>query len=239
MNSHMLLASVGLLQTKYTRQSQSIEVDLKRAHILVEVRIDFDQVGGPFFFLYIFFFLFCTKAVQKMSLKISKAWQSYDAQNYWSVLCYSNSSRDQFSNNSEVLVHQLKLSIGVQFQLIFTQCSYSSVLQLNRECCLLSHVVLLLVYPQVLFPGKSFPAVLAGEWPLSGVDALMRLQVAWLREPFPALGTAVRPLARVNADVCLQASGGSKAFSAVVADEAPIPAVPVEVERVESRTAEG
>lgn len=59
--------------------------------------------------------------------------------------------------------------------------------------------------PQVLLAGKSFPTVLAGERPLSGVNTLVRLQVSRLRETLPALSTAVWPLARVNTHVRLQA----------------------------------
>lgn len=92
--------------------------------------------------------------------------------------------------------------------------------------------------PQVLLPGESFPTVLAGEGPLSGVDALMRLQVSRLREALPTLRAAVRPLARVNAHVGLQAPGRGEALPAVAADEAPVPAVPVQVQRVQSGSTE-
>ena len=102
---------------------------------------------------------------------------------------------------------------------------------------LLGRVVFLLMDPEVLLPGESFPTVLAGERPLSGVDALVRLQVTRLREALPALSTAERPLARVDANVRLQAPGRREAFPAVAADEASVPAVPVQVQRVQSGAA--
>lgn len=102
---------------------------------------------------------------------------------------------------------------------------------LNRGHALLTGVVFLLMYPQVLLPGESFAAVLAGKWPLAGVDALVRLQVTRLREAFPTLSAAVRPLAGVHAYVRLQAPRGREAFAAVGADEASLPAVSVQVQR--------
>lgn len=95
-------------------------------------------------------------------------------------------------------------------------------------------MVFVLMDPQVLLPGEPLPAVLAGERPLSGVDALVRLQVSRLREALPALSAAVRPLARVDAHVRLQAPRRREAFAAVAADEAPVPAVPVQVQGVQS-----
>lgn len=88
--------------------------------------------------------------------------------------------------------------------------------------------------PQVLLPGEPLPAVLAGEGPLPGVHALVRLQVPRLREALAALAAAVRALARVHAHVCLQAAGRGEALPAVAADEAPaVPAEPAQLQRVQ------
>lgn len=92
--------------------------------------------------------------------------------------------------------------------------------------------------PQVLLPSESLPTVLAGERALSSVDALVRLQVSRLREALPALSAAIRPLARVDAYVGLQAPRRREALPAVAADEAPVPAVPVQVQRVQSGSTE-
>lgn len=99
-------------------------------------------------------------------------------------------------------------------------------------------MVLLLMDPQVLLPGKSLPTVFAGERPLTGMDALVRLQVSRLREALPALSAAVRPLTGVHSDVRLQASRRREAFPTVAADEASVPAVPVQIQRVQSGATE-
>lgn len=92
--------------------------------------------------------------------------------------------------------------------------------------------------PQVLFGGEAFPAVLAGEGSLPCVHALVRLQVTRLREAFPALSAAVRSLARVHAHVRLQAPRRGEALVAEGAGEAPVPAEPAGVQRVQPGSTE-
>lgn len=52
---------------------------------------------------------------------------------------------------------------------------------------------------QLGFLCKTFPTLVAGEWPLTRVRSLVPPQGRLLDETFVALGTGIRPLARVNA----------------------------------------
>lgn len=101
----------------------------------------------------------------------------------------------------------------------------------------LRQMVFLLVDPQVLLAGEPLAAVLTGKRPLSSVDALVCFQVARLREALAALSAAVRPLASVHAHVRLQAPRRGEAFPAVAAHKPSVPAVPVKIQRIQSRCA--